>query len=78
MRAHAEPFLLADVRLSGAVPNDEAILNFSPAGMVVVAPLPDGVHRIVATVADALVAALAGDTGALFDKLRASGWVPPS
>jgi len=51
--SYAEPFLLADVRLSGAVPDDEVILYFSPAGMVVVAPLPDGVHRIVATVADA-------------------------
>ena len=29
------------------------ILYFSPAGMVVVAPLPDGVHRIVATVDEA-------------------------
>lgn len=41
--------MLADVRLDGDVPNDEVILYFSPAGMVVVAPLPDGVHRIVAT-----------------------------
>jgi 2-polyprenyl-6-methoxyphenol hydroxylase-like FAD-dependent oxidoreductase len=45
--------VLADVRLIGAVPRDEVILYFSPAGMVVVAPLPDGVHRIVATVDDA-------------------------
>jgi len=39
--------------MRGRAKQDEAILNFSPAGMVVVAPLPDGVHRIVATVADA-------------------------
>ena len=45
--------MLADVRLSGGVPRDEVILYFSPAGMVVVAPLPDGVHRIVATVDEA-------------------------
>ena len=51
--SYAESFVLADVRLSGAVPSDEVILYFSPAGMVVVAPLPGGVHRIVATVADA-------------------------
>lgn len=51
--SYAEPFTLADVRLSGAVPSDEVILYFSPAGMVVVAPLPGGIHRIVATVADA-------------------------
>jgi 2-polyprenyl-6-methoxyphenol hydroxylase-like FAD-dependent oxidoreductase len=29
------------------------ILYFSPAGMVVLAPLPGGVHRVVATVGDA-------------------------
>jgi 2-polyprenyl-6-methoxyphenol hydroxylase-like FAD-dependent oxidoreductase len=42
------------VRLSGdALPRDEVVLYFSPAGMVVVAPLPDGVHRIVAVVDEA-------------------------
>jgi len=50
---YGESFVLADVHLSGGVPSDEVILYFSPAGMVVVAPLPDGVHRIVATVDDA-------------------------
>src|SRR6185369_12391745 len=51
--SYGETFVLADVRLSGAVPSDEVILYFSPAGMVVVAPLPGGLHRIVATVAEA-------------------------
>ena len=51
--AYGESFVLADVRLSGGVPQSEVILYFSPAGMVVVAPLPDGVHRIVATVDEA-------------------------
>ncbi|SDT42963.1 FAD-dependent oxidoreductase [Jiangella sp. DSM 45060] len=51
--AYAESFALADVRLTGGAPDDEVILYFSPAGMVVVAPLPGGVHRVVATVADA-------------------------
>ncbi|MBB5956152.1 2-polyprenyl-6-methoxyphenol hydroxylase-like FAD-dependent oxidoreductase [Saccharothrix tamanrassetensis] len=50
---YGESFSLADVRLSGDVPDDEVILYFSPAGMVVVAPLPGGVHRIVATVDEA-------------------------
>jgi 2-polyprenyl-6-methoxyphenol hydroxylase-like FAD-dependent oxidoreductase len=50
---YGESFVLADVCLGGAMPRDEVILYFSPAGMVVVAPLPDGVHRIVATVDDA-------------------------
>lgn len=40
------------MRLSGGVPHNEVILYFSP-GLVVVAPLPDGVHRIVATVDEA-------------------------
>lgn len=51
--SYGESFVLADVRLSGGVPRKEVILYFSPAGMVVVAPLPDGVHRIVATVDEA-------------------------
>ena len=51
--SYGESFVLADVRLTGAVPRDEVILYFSPAGMVVVAPLPDGVYRIVATVDEA-------------------------
>jgi 2-polyprenyl-6-methoxyphenol hydroxylase-like FAD-dependent oxidoreductase len=50
---YEESFTLADVRVSGGVPADEVILYFSPAGLVVVAPLPGDVHRIVATVKDA-------------------------
>lgn len=50
---YAESFVLADVRLSGGVPADEVILYFSPAGLVVLAPLPDDRYRIVATVDDA-------------------------
>jgi 2-polyprenyl-6-methoxyphenol hydroxylase-like FAD-dependent oxidoreductase len=52
--AYAESFSLADVRLSGsAIPSGEVILYFSPAGMMVVAPLPGGVYRLVATVDEA-------------------------
>lgn len=50
---YAESFVLADVKLSGGIPQDEVILYFSAAGMVVVAPLPGGVHRVVATVDEA-------------------------
>jgi 2-polyprenyl-6-methoxyphenol hydroxylase-like FAD-dependent oxidoreductase len=50
---YAEAFTLADVRMSGGVPKDEVILYFSPAGLLVVAPLPDGRYRIVATVTEA-------------------------
>jgi 2-polyprenyl-6-methoxyphenol hydroxylase-like FAD-dependent oxidoreductase len=51
--SYAESFILADVRLTGGVPTDEVILYFSPAGLVVVAPLPDSRYRIVATVDEA-------------------------
>jgi 2-polyprenyl-6-methoxyphenol hydroxylase-like FAD-dependent oxidoreductase len=50
---YAESFALADVRLSGGVPDEEVILYFSPDGLVVVAPLPGGLYRIVATVDEA-------------------------
>jgi 2-polyprenyl-6-methoxyphenol hydroxylase-like FAD-dependent oxidoreductase len=46
-------FALADVALDGASERDEVTLFFSPKGLVVVAPLPDGRHRIVATADDA-------------------------
>lgn len=53
--AYGESFVLADVRLAAgsAVPEREVILFFSPLGMVVLAPLPDGAHRIVAPVEEA-------------------------
>ncbi|WP_406294984.1 FAD-dependent oxidoreductase [Embleya sp. NBC_00888] len=50
---YGESFVLADVRLGGAVSADEVILYFAPAGLAVVAPLPGGRHRVVAPVADA-------------------------
>ncbi|MBI3224738.1 MAG: FAD-dependent monooxygenase [Mycolicibacterium cosmeticum] len=64
---YAESFALADVRLSGGVPSDEVILYFSPAGLAVVAPLPDGLYRIVATVDDAPQHPNAGFVQALLD-----------
>ena len=51
--AYDESFVLADVRLAGDAPHDEVILFWATAGLTVVAPLPDGVYRIVAPVADA-------------------------
>jgi 2-polyprenyl-6-methoxyphenol hydroxylase-like FAD-dependent oxidoreductase len=44
-----ESFVLADVRMDWELPGDEVQLFFSPAGLMVVAPLPGGRHRIVAT-----------------------------
>lgn len=66
-KSYAQSFLLADVRLRGGVPSDQVILYFSPDGLVVVAPLPDGVHRIVATADDAPPVPSAGDVQALLD-----------
>lgn len=48
-----ESLVLADVRVRGGLPTREVVLYFSPAGMMVAAPLPGGIHRIVAAVDDA-------------------------
>ncbi|HYD56757.1 MAG TPA: FAD-dependent monooxygenase [Burkholderiales bacterium] len=48
-----ESFVLADVEMQWSHGRDEVKLYFSPAGLVVVAPLPAGTFRIVATLADA-------------------------
>lgn len=45
---YAESFALADVRLDGDAPEDEVILFYARTGLTVVAPLPHGIHRIVA------------------------------
>jgi 2-polyprenyl-6-methoxyphenol hydroxylase-like FAD-dependent oxidoreductase len=66
-KSYAQSFMLADVRLSGGAPRDEVILYFSPDGLVVVAPLPDGVHRIVATADEAPPVPSAADVQALLD-----------
>ncbi|WP_427887261.1 FAD-dependent oxidoreductase [Kribbella sp. GL6] len=44
---------LVDVRVAGGLPTDEVGLYFAAAGMLVVAPLPDGSFRLVAEVHDA-------------------------
>ena len=65
--SYGESFLLADVRLAGDAPRDEVVLYFSPGGMMVVAPLPDGMHRIVAPVQHAPEHPGAADVQALLD-----------
>ncbi len=49
---YGESFVLADVRMDWPFA-DEVSLFFSPAGLVVVAPLPDGAYRVVATLDNA-------------------------
>jgi 2-polyprenyl-6-methoxyphenol hydroxylase-like FAD-dependent oxidoreductase len=65
--SYAESFVLADVRLSGHAPVDEVVLYLSPSGMVVLAPLPGGIHRVVATVDHAPEHPVAGYVQALLD-----------
>jgi 2-polyprenyl-6-methoxyphenol hydroxylase-like FAD-dependent oxidoreductase len=67
---YGESFMLADVRLNGGVPSEEVALYVSPAGMAVLAPLPDGLHRVVAVVDDAPEQPSAQDVESL---LRARG-----
>ncbi len=51
--SYEEAFVLADVRMTWALGRDEVMLYFSPEGVMVVAPLPGGHYRIVATVDEA-------------------------
>jgi 2-polyprenyl-6-methoxyphenol hydroxylase-like FAD-dependent oxidoreductase len=53
--AYEESFVLADVTMDWAMGADEVSLTFGSAGLTVVAPLPGGRYRIVATVDDAPV-----------------------
>lgn len=66
-------FVLADVRLDWPLGATEVSLLFSPAGLVVVAPLPDGSYRIVATVDEAPEKPAIADIQALLDARGPSG-----
>ena len=63
--AYPQSFVLADVEMDWPLPRDEVQLFFSPGGLVVVAPLPGGRHRVVATVDDAPEHPTADDVAAL-------------
>lgn len=65
--AYGESFVLADVWLDWPLPVDEVSLFFSPAGLVVVAPLPDGSFRVVSTMEDAPAEPTVADIQALLD-----------
>ena len=60
-------FVLADVRMDWPLRADEVMLFVSPEGLVVVAPLPGGRHRIVATVEEAPEHPGAADVQRLLD-----------
>ncbi|MGW5785888.1 FAD-dependent oxidoreductase [Streptomyces sp. NPDC003757] len=51
--AYEEPFVLADVEMDWAPGPNEVSLTFGTAGLTVVAPLPGGHYRVVATCAEA-------------------------
>jgi 2-polyprenyl-6-methoxyphenol hydroxylase-like FAD-dependent oxidoreductase len=51
--AYPLSFVLADVRMDWPLRPDEVSLFFSPDGLLVVAPLPGGQHRVVAVMDDA-------------------------
>jgi 2-polyprenyl-6-methoxyphenol hydroxylase-like FAD-dependent oxidoreductase len=51
--AYEESFVLADVTMDWTPGRDEVSLTFGEAGLTVVAPLPGGHYRIVATAPDA-------------------------
>ena len=59
--------MLADVRMQWSLGTSEVSLFFSPAGVVVVAPLPDGTFRIVATLDNAPEQPGIADIQALLD-----------
>jgi len=65
---YAESFVLADVSMTWPYPRDEVNLFFSPRGLVVVAPLPGGRYRIVATLDEAPERPTAADVQALLDE----------
>jgi 2-polyprenyl-6-methoxyphenol hydroxylase-like FAD-dependent oxidoreductase len=65
--SYEESFVLADVHLDRAPAPDEVSLFFSPDGLVVVAPLPTGTFRVVATLDDAPEAPGRADVQALLD-----------
>lgn len=65
--SHEESFALADVHMDWPLGDDEVMLFFSPAGLVVVAPLPNGIFRIVSTLDDAPPHPTARDIQAVMD-----------
>jgi 2-polyprenyl-6-methoxyphenol hydroxylase-like FAD-dependent oxidoreductase len=65
---YLQSFVLADVRMVWPLPDDEVMLFLAPDGLVVVAPLPGGRHRIVATLDAAPERPDRGDVQRLIDE----------
>lgn len=65
---YAESFVLADVHMDWSLGRSEVSLFFSPAGLLVVAPLPNGSFRIVAILDNAPEQLSVADIQALIDE----------
>ncbi len=65
--SYEESFVLADVQMTWGHGRDEVLLFFSPSGLLLVAPLPTGGHRIVATLDNAPEHPGAADVQILLD-----------
>ena len=65
--SYEDSFVLADVEMDWDHGRDEVMLFFSPAGLLVVAPLPGGRFRLVATLDDAPEKPGLADVQALLD-----------
>ena len=65
--SYGEAFVLADVRMEWPLSRDEVSLLYSPAGLVVVAPIPHDRFRIVATVKEAPAVPSVADIQAILD-----------
>ncbi|MCE7913643.1 MAG: FAD-dependent monooxygenase [Nitrosomonas sp. PRO4] len=65
--SYEQSFVLADVQMNGNFGNDEVMQFFSPAGLLVVAPLPGNRHRIVAMLDNAPAQPGIADVQALLD-----------
>jgi 2-polyprenyl-6-methoxyphenol hydroxylase-like FAD-dependent oxidoreductase len=64
---YEEAFVLADVHMDWPLGRNEVSLLYSPAGLVVVAPIPHGRFRIVATVKEAPAVPSIADIQAILD-----------
>lgn len=65
--SYEEAFVLADVRMEWPISRDEVSLLYSPAGLVVIAPIPQGRFRVVATAKEAPPVPRVADIQAILD-----------
>ena len=70
---YEQSFVLADVRMDWPLSPEEVQLYLSPEGLLVVAALPGGHHRIVATMDDAPERIAGADVQALLDERTSAG-----